>query len=73
MKKLYLVTKIDAEDNVSRDYVTAPSRRDKVFKNPDIVKVEEQSLPIKDIELALRKARIPEHVVKHIIFDLTNK
>lgn len=73
MKKLYLVTKIDEDDNVSREFVTAPSRRDRVFKNPDIVKVEEQTIPIKDIELALRKAKIPEHVVKHVVIDLTTK
>lgn len=73
MKKLYLITKIDADDNVSREFASAPSRRDKLFKNPDIVKVEEQTIPIKDIEAALRKAKIPEHIVRHVTYDLTTK
>lgn len=73
MKKLYLVTKIDENDNVSREYVTAPSKRDKVFKNPDIVKAEEITLPINDIETALRKSGIAEHFIKHVVTDLTTK
>lgn len=73
MKKLYLVTKIDSKDKVTREYVTAKSRRDKVLDNSEIVTVEEIKIPIQDIEKALEKYGIEPHIIKHVITDLTTK
>lgn len=73
MKKLYLVTKIDKKDKVTRQYVTANSRRDKVLDDSEIVTVEEVTIPIDDIKAALEKYGIEKHIIQHVITDLTTK
>lgn len=73
MKKLYLVTKIDKKDKVTREYVTAKSRRDKLLDDSEIVTVEEITIPIDDIRAALEKNGIEPHIIKHVITDLTTK
>lgn len=70
--KLYLITEIDDNDNVKREYVTAPSRRAPVFKNPQIVKSEEIELPIAKIEKALKDGKIEKHIINHVKTVLTN-
>lgn len=73
MKKLYLVTKIDKEDKVTRKYVTAKSRRDKLLDDSEIVTVDEVTIPIDDIKAALEKYGIEKHIIQHVITDLTTK
>ena len=71
MLKLYLITEIDKNDEVKRSYVTAPSRRAPIFKNPQIVKSEEIEIPLADIEKALKAGKIQPHIIKHVITVLT--
>ena len=65
--KLYEVTEIDKNDNVTRYFLTCRSRRDKRLDKDEIVKVDEIDIPFEAISQKMRDAKIDNIFIEHLL------